>query len=100
MNVITAIFAAALDLIDTLLDFYVWVLIVGAIISWLAVFDVVNTRNRLIQIVNDFCFRLTEPVLARVRRFIPLVGGLDLSPLVVIFAIMFIRSFISHLSIG
>ena len=100
MSLINAILAAGLEVLDALLSLYVWVLVTGAVLSWLVAFGVVNNYNRFIQTINEFCFRLTEPVLARIRKFVPAVGGLDLSPLVVIFGIMFIQSFIRHLMIG
>jgi YggT family protein len=100
MNVINAILAASLELIDALLGLYVWAIIISAILSWLVAFGIVNTRNRFVQSVGDFLYRITEPVLARVRRFMPILGGIDLSPIVVIFAIFFLQSFIRHLMMG
>jgi YggT family protein len=100
MIVFQAVFAAALELTDALLSFYIWILIIGAALSWLVAFGVVNMNNRFVQVLSEFYFRLTEPVLSRIRRFVPVIGGLDLSPLVVIFLIMFLQSFIRHLMLG
>lgn len=86
---------ALLQLLDTVLSLYVWVLIISAVLSWLIAFDVINTRNRFVYTVSDMLYRLTEPVLGRVRAVLPNLGGLDLSPVVVILAIMFIRSLLA-----
>ena len=85
-----------LILIDTVLRFYMDLVIAAAILSWLIAFNVVNTHNRLVAAIDDFLTRLTEPVFAFVRRFIPRVSGLDLSPIVVIFAIIFVRLLIER----
>jgi YggT family protein len=79
-------------LIDTILGLYVWVLIASAILSWLVAFNVVNTRNRAVYVIGDFLYRVTEPVLAPIRRILPNLGGLDLSPIIVILIIFFIRN--------
>ncbi len=79
-------------LIDTILGLYVWILIASAILSWLVAFNVVNTRNRAVYVIGDFLYRVTEPVLATIRRIMPNLGGLDLSPIIVILIIFFIRN--------
>lgn len=79
-------------LIDTILAIYQWVLIIVAILSWLIAFNVINPHNQFVTAVYDMLLRLTEPVLRVIRRYIPRVGGLDLSALVLILAVMFIRS--------
>lgn len=97
MNAGTAILSAILEVTYAILDFYIWVLIIGAVLSWLVAFNIINTRNRLVQVVGDFIFRITEPLLHPIRRMLPAMGGLDLSPLVLIFIIYFLQSFIRHL---
>ena len=79
-------------LIDTILGLYVWILIASAILSWLVAFNVVNTRNRAVYVIGDFLYRVTEPVLAPLRRILPNLGGLDLSPIIVILIIFFVRN--------
>ena len=79
-------------LIDTILGLYVWILIASAILSWLVAFNVVNTRNRAVYVIGDFLYRVTEPVLAPIRRIMPNLGGLDLSPIIVILIIFFARN--------
>ena len=89
---------ASVDMIGIFLDFYFWVLIIGAIISWLVAFGAINTHNRFVQTVNDAVNSLTEPLLAPIRRAIPPMGGFDLSPLVLIISIMiFQRYFMPHI---
>ena len=79
------------ELIDTILNLYVWALIISAVLSWLVAFNVVNSHNRLIYTVGDFLYRITEPALRPIRRFVPLMGGVDISPIVLILLIWFIR---------
>ena len=82
---------SVLMLIDRIVDIYVWVIILSAVLSWLVAFDVVNMRNRFVYLVGDTLNRLTEPVYRPVRRLLPEMGGLDLSPLIVILALWFLR---------
>jgi len=69
-------------LIDTALSLFVWALIIGAIVSLLIAFNVLDTRNRAVWAIADFFHRLTEPALRPIRRFIPNLGGIDISPVV------------------
>ncbi|MCK7475485.1 MAG: YggT family protein [Rhodopseudomonas palustris] len=85
-----------LDIIETILNLYIWLLIASAILSWLIAFNVVNTRNQFVATVSEFLYRITEPVLAPIRRMLPNLGGLDISPIVVILGIMFIESVIAR----
>jgi YggT family protein len=81
-----------LGLVDIILDLYVWLLIIWVILSWLVAFDVINTRNRFVYLVSDFLFRITEPVLRPIRRVVPSISGIDISPIILILGIWFIRS--------
>ena len=87
---------AVLDIVIIVLDLYVWLLIASAILSWLIAFNVVNTRNQVVAAVAEFLYRITEPVLAPIRRVLPAMGGLDLSPIVLILIIMFIQRVITY----
>ena len=80
-----------LMLIDRIIDIYVWVIILSAVLSWLVAFDIVNMRNRFVYLVGDALNRITEPVYRPIRRFLPDMGGLDLSPLIVILGLWFLR---------
>lgn len=79
-------------LIDTVLSLYTWIIIISVILSWLVAFNVVNTSNRFIAIVGDIIWRLTEPVMGPIRRMLPNMGGIDLSPLVVLLLIFLLRN--------
>ncbi len=81
-----------LILIDTILNLYVWCIIISAILSWLVAFNVVNTSNRFVYMIGDFLYRMTVPVLRPFRKFIPNLGGIDVSPIIVILLIFFIRN--------
>ena len=79
-------------LVDWVIQAYIWVLIASAILSWLVAFDVINRRNPFVTKVGLFLYRLTEPLLRPIRRVLPLIAGVDLSPLVLILLLMFVRN--------
>ena len=85
---------ALLDVILVVLQIYVWLLIASAILSWLIAFNVVTTRNQVVAVIGDFLYRITEPVLRPIRSFMPNLGGLDISPVILILIIFFIQSVI------
>jgi YggT family protein len=87
---------AILEIIQLVLDLYVWLLIASAILSWLIAFNVVNTRNQLVAAVAEFLYRITEPLLAPIRSFMPNFGGLDISPIILIILIIFIQKIIAY----
>jgi YggT family protein len=87
---------ALLDIVLIVLDLYVWLLIAAAILSWLIAFNVVNTRNQFVAAVAEFLYRITEPLLAPIRSFLPNFGGLDISPIILILIIMFIQRVITY----
>lgn len=80
---------AVLWLINTIIEIYIMLLIGQVILSWLTAFNVVNTRNRFVYLVGDFLYRVTEPALGPIRRILPNLGGLDLSPVALILALVF-----------
>jgi YggT family protein len=82
---------AVLYVIDLALTFYLWVIIVAAVLSWLVVFNVVNYRNQVVAQIDGVLRALTEPVFSRIRQRMPDTGAVDLSPLVAILVIMFIK---------
>jgi len=86
-----------LQVILIVLDLYVWVILISVILSWLVAFNVVNSYNRFIQMVGDVVHRLTEPLLTPIRRILPNLGGLDLSPMALILGIIFVRGVIGRL---
>jgi len=87
---------AILDVLLIALDLYVWVIIAAAIFSWLYVFNVVNPRNQVVATIGRMLHQLTEPVLRPIRRRLPSLGGLDLSPIVLILAIFLIQRVIAY----
>jgi YggT family protein len=76
------------------LDLYIWLLIAAAVLSWLVAFNVVNARNQFVAMVGDFLFRITEPVLRPIRNMMPSLGGIDISPVIVILIIILIKDVI------
>jgi len=85
---------AILDVILIVLDLYIWLLIAAAVLSWLVAFNVVNARNQFVAMIGDFLFRITEPVLRPIRNMLPSLGGIDVSPVVLILIIILIKDVI------
>jgi YggT family protein len=83
-------------LIDKVLEIYSYIIIAAAIMSWLVAFGVVNVRNQVIRVVVDLLYRLTEPVLRPIRRLLPNLGGVDISPVVVLLGIIFLHWLITE----
>jgi YggT family protein len=84
-------------LIGTVIQIYIFVLIVQVVMSWLIAFNVVNTRNRFVYTVADVAYKLTEPALRPIRRILPNLGGIDLSPVVLILLLGFIQRLLPEL---
>ncbi|MBO0755662.1 MAG: YggT family protein [Bradyrhizobiaceae bacterium] len=87
---------ALLDVIMVVLQIYVWLLIAAAILSWLVAFNVVNTRNQIVASIGEFLFRITEPALRPIRSILPNLGGIDISPVILILIIFFIENVITR----
>jgi YggT family protein len=83
-------------LIDKVIEIYTWIVIASAIMSWLVAFGVVNTRNQFIRFVVDFLYRVTEPVLRPIRRILPNLGGIDISPVILLLGLFFLRSLLAE----
>ena len=84
-------------LLDRIIYLYVWVLIINAVISWLIAFNVLNTQNRFVYSVLQFTYKLTDPPLNYIRRFLPNLGSIDISPVVLILLIYFVRDLIRNI---
>jgi len=82
---------AVYNLLTTAITLYVWALILSAVLSWLVAFKIINTSNRFVYTVGDFLHRVTEPALRPIRRVVPYLGGIDLSPIILILALFFVR---------
>jgi YggT family protein len=85
---------SVLILFDNIVSIYIWILIINAIISWLVAFNVLNTSNRFVYSVLNVSYRLTAPPLNYIRRFLPNLGSIDISPVVLILALMFLRNLV------
>ena len=88
---------AVLDVVLLALQIYVWILIASAVLSWLIAFNVINTRNQFVATVWDSLYRITEPALAPIRNRLPSLGGIDISPVILILGLFFIRNLIFEL---
>lgn len=86
-------------LLDTIINIYIWLLIASAVLSWLIAFNVVNTRNPIVHSVGDFLYRVTEPLLRPIRNMLPNLGGIDVSPVILIIGLLFLRQLIFWLYI-
>ncbi|WP_375624670.1 MULTISPECIES: YggT family protein [unclassified Bartonella] len=84
---------ALLRTIDLIFDIYIYILSASVILSWLYVFNIINSRNRFVVLIGSFLHRLTNPVLSRIRQILPNFGTIDISPIVVFIIIYFIRTF-------
>jgi len=79
-------------LVDSDINIYIWLIIINAILSWLVAFNVLNTQNRFVFTVLNATHQLTDPVLNKIRKFIPNLGSIDISPVVLILLLFFIRN--------
>lgn len=79
------------------IQLYVWALIISAILSWLVAFNIVNPYNQFVATVGGALERITEPALRPIRRLLPAMGGIDLSPLVLIIGLFFVRGVIEQM---
>ncbi len=82
---------ALFSLIVTVIDLFIYLLIASVIASWLVAFKVINTQNRFVYQVMTFLYRITEPVLRPIRRVLPSLGGIDISPVVLILVLWFVQ---------
>ncbi|HVQ82847.1 MAG: YggT family protein [Pseudolabrys sp.] len=85
---------AVLDIILLVLQIYIWLLIAAAVLSWLIAFNVVNTHNQVVTTIGEFLYRITEPLLRPIRSVLPNLGGIDVSPVILILLILFIENII------
>ena len=81
-------------LLDSVITIYLWIIIINAVLSWLVAFNILNTQNRFVFSVLDVTYKMTDPVLNKIRRFIPTFGSIDISPVVLILILMFLRNII------
>ena len=81
-------------LLDSIITIYLWVIIINALLSWLVAFNVLNTQNRFVFSVLDATYKLTDPILNKIRKFIPNFGSIDISPIILILILIFMRNLI------
>ena len=87
---------ALLDVILIALNMYMWIVIAAVILSWLVAFNVINTRNPFVAAVAEFLYRITEPVLRPIRNLMPNLGGIDISPIILVLIIILIQRVIVY----
>jgi YggT family protein len=85
---------SVLILFDNIVGIYIWILIINAVISWLVAFNILNTSNRFVYSLLDVTYKLTDPPLNFIRRYLPNLGSIDISPIVLILGLMFLRNLV------
>jgi|TARA_B110000438_G_scaffold287201_1_gene319242 YggT family protein len=81
-------------LLDSVITIYLWIIIINALLSWLVAFNILNTQNRFVFSILETTYKLTDPILNRIRRFIPMFGSIDISPVILILGLMFLRNLV------
>ena len=81
-------------LLDSIITIYLWIIIINALLSWLVAFNILNTQNRFVFAVLDATHKMTDPALNKIRSFIPTFGSIDVSPVVLILLLMFLRNIV------
>jgi YggT family protein len=87
---------AALNLFNNIVDLFIWAIILSALMSWLIGFNILSINNKLIYVIADFLNRLTEPFLSPIRRILPYLGGIDVSPIVLILLLIFLKELVNN----
>ena len=85
---------SVLNLFNDIVNLYIWVLVINVILSWLVAFNILNTGNRFVYSVLEFSYKLTNPALNLIRRYLPNLGSIDISPVILILGLNFLRNFI------
>ena len=85
---------SVLILFDNVIGLYIWILIINAVISWLVAFNILNTSNRFVYSLLDVSYKLTDPPLNFIRKYLPNLGSIDISPIVLILGLMFLRNLV------
>ena len=81
-------------LLDSIITIYLWIIIINALLSWLVAFNILNTQNKFVFSILDATYKMTDPVLNKIRSFIPTFGSIDISPVVLILFLMFLRNLV------
>ena len=85
-------------LISQLIEIFIWFLIAQAILSWLVAFNIVNAHNNIVSLIGNFLYKVTEPLLKPIRKFLPDFGGIDISPVILIILLIFFRNLLFEYS--
>tara|TARA_X000000950_G_scaffold183434_1_gene222267 strand:+ start:2649 stop:2939 length:291 start_codon:yes stop_codon:yes gene_type:complete len=85
-------------LISQLIEIFIWLLIIQAILSWLITFGIINTSSNFVNLIGNFLYKITEPLLRPIRNILPELGGVDISPLIVIVLLIFFRNLLFEYS--
>ena len=94
-----AVLNALLPVVNDALQIYWWCIVIMAIMSWLMAFNVLNRSNHNVNRLYDFFMRITEPALRPIRRIVPYIGGIDISPVILLLAVSFLQRLISGILI-
>lgn len=89
-----------IEIIVYAIQLYVWLVIASAIVSWLVAFNVINTRNQFVYAVANFLYRITEPAIRPIRRFVPAFGGIDISPVILILILFFLQKILINVLVS
>ena len=85
---------SVLNLFNDIVNLYIWILVINAILSWLVAFNILNTGNRFVYSVLEVSYKLTSPALNFIRRYLPNLGSIDISPVILILGLMFLRNIV------
>jgi YggT family protein len=92
--------SALVYIVQAVAELYIWIIIINVVLSWLIGFNVINPYNPFVRGVHTFCYRATEPLLAPIRRMLPDLGGLDISPVILLIAVGAARILLVNLLTG
>ena len=95
-----AVLFSFLQVVDIALGMFMWAVLISVILSWLVHFNVINTRNQFVYMVGNFLHKVTEPVLGPIRRIMPDLGGIDISPIILFLIIIFVRGVLKGWMVG
>jgi len=86
-----------LILFNQIVELYIWVLIINAVASWLVAFNVINTSNRFVYVVLETTYKLTDPPLRFIRNYVPNLGSIDISPVILVLGLIFFKNFANEI---
>lgn len=88
-----------LGIVSTVIGIYSWIVIASVIMNWLVNFNIINTNNNFTLMIMEFLYKVTEPILMKIRRFVPIISGFDFSPIVLILLLWFLQAVITRLMV-